>query len=251
MSKRRILNMTSKKKQDNMLCVTATSAGQTPAQAPLTIPGNVPVQLVWCATARDRESPNGSDTTISVRESDVCFMRGLKERVAVSTNSGASWKWRRICFTAKGLNGSFGTGVDSLETSSGWVRLVANQNNTTMGNFLLQYMFKGTQGVDWSDAFVAKVDTNRITVKYDKLFRMSSGNSNGKYYDRKFWFPMNHNLNYSNDEAGETEGNDNHSTLGKAGMGDYYVVDFIICQTNSDGDRLIFNPEATLYWHEK
>lgn len=251
MARRRILNISSTKKQDNMLSVTATSTGGTPTPGPLIIPGNVPVQLVWCATARDRASTLGSDTVSSVRERDVCYMRGLKERISVVTNNGAAWKWRRICFTAKGLNANFGAGVDSLETSAGWVRLVANQNNTTMGNFLLQYMFKGAQGVDWADAFTAKVDTNRISVKYDKLFRLSSGNSQGKYFDRKFWHSMNHNLVYSNDEAGESEGNDNHSTLGRAGMGDYYVVDFIVCSTNQSGDTLTMNPEATLYWHER
>lgn len=250
MGRRQILNISSKKKQDNMAPVVTDNAGGSVTPGPLRIVGNVPMMLLWCATARDRESPTGSDTTISVRESDICYMRGLKEKINITTNSAASWHWRRICFTAKGIN-SLITAVDSVQTSVGWTRMMTNINNTTSGNFLLGYVFRGSQGVDWNDAFTAKVDTNRVTLKYDKTRIFASGNQLGRYFKHQNWLPMNKNLHYSNDEAGETESNDTHSSLGKAGMGDYYILDFFTCATNTAGDTMDFTPEATLYWHEK
>lgn len=233
-----------------MLPVVAANDGTATVPGPLTINGNQPMMLLWCATARDRVSNVGRDNASSVRESDLVYMRGLKEKINIVTTTQASWHWRRICFTAKGVN-QFLTAVDALETSAGWVRLLTNINNTTSGNNILGYVFKGTQGVDWYDAFTAKVDTNRVSIKYDQTRNFSSGNAQGRYFKHKNWFPMNQNLMYSNDEAGESESNDNHSTLGRAGMGDYYVLDFITCATGQSADTMLFTPEATLYWHEK
>jgi len=42
------------------------------------------------------------------------------------------------------------------------------------------------------------------------------------------------------------------SVDGKAGMGNYYVVDiFRKHGVNDDQSTLTFTPEATFYWHEK
>ena len=62
---------------------------------------------------------------------------------------------------------------------------------------------------------------------------------------------MNKNMVYANDENGEGETLDVISTASKHGMGDYYVVDFFNANGGTASDLLDFNPEATLYWHEK
>lgn len=248
MTKRRILNATSVKKQDNMLAVRTDPTGANPVQGSFLVLGTG-AQFLWCASGRDRGADVGADPTASsVRERDLVYARGLKESIIMTTNSPASWRWRRIAFTCKGV--PFSSPVD-LETSSGWVRMLRNVAGTAAGTTITSYIFKGAQNVDWQDVFVAKLDTNRVKVYYDKLRTLSSGNSNGKFFRSKHWFPMNQNLLYANDENGETETGDTHSTLGRAGMGDFYVLDFFDCTTLSSSDTLQFQPEATFYWHEK
>lgn len=62
---------------------------------------------------------------------------------------------------------------------------------------------------------------------------------------------MNKNLVFSNDEAGETETSDAFSTVGKAGMGDFYIYDIFQSIGTDAAQHLAFEPQATLYWHEK
>ncbi len=112
-------------------------------------------------------------------------------------------------------------------------------------------IFRGTQGIDWVDFFVAKPDTNRIKVYSDTLRTFQSGNQSGRYFKSQKWYPMNENLVYGNDERGETEDPVIYSTAGRQGMGDYYIMDFFDCTTFASADTLFFQPEATLYWHEK
>lgn len=258
--RRAILNIASKKKQDNMAPTVATTSGTSPVPGPFgygafgATGAIAPGLFIWCATARDRLSTSGlaDSNASSVRTSDTCYMRGLKERVLLQTNTQVPWRWRRICFTSKGLQSQLGSSVDSLETSNGWVRLLANYWGTAYGTAVQTNLFKGSQGIDWLDVMTAKVDTSRVTVKYDVTRTINSGNGTGCMRSFRMWHPMNKNLVYANDEQGESETQDTHSTLGKAGMGDYYVVDFFLAAgfaTRDDG--ISFNTEATLYWHEK
>lgn len=249
-SRRRILNITSRKKQDNMLGMSANSDGSAPTPVAFGIPTTGAVFL-WCATARDRVSSKGDPTASSMRETDTVFMRGLKESITFQQNTGTSWRWRRICFTVKGR--PFAPLVDSLETSIGWTRLMSNKVSSSVA--ITDVLFRGTAAVDWQDAWVAKVDTQRVTVHYDKLMTLGSGNNLGRFHRFKHWYPMNKNLVYNNDENGEGETINNYSTYGKPGMGDYYIVDFFDgIRTTPSGepeDQLLFQPQATLYWHEK
>lgn len=251
MTRRRILNFTSKKKQDNMLVASISSTG-TVTQAATTVPstGVTAVQeYVWCATARDRTTGSGGDpNATSLREADLVFMRGLKERITVATDSAMSWRWRRICFTKKGPLGL--SVIPALETSNGWQRGMY-QLSTADQVALNTSLFRGASGIDWSNPMIAKVDTQRVTIKSDVTRTLSSGNTLGKFFRFNHWYPMNHNLMYSNDEVGEGTSTDAFSTTGKAGMGDYYIVDLFQSIGASVNDNLRFEPQATLYWHEK
>jgi len=250
-STRRILNIASTKKQDNMIPFVTNAAGvPTSGVGRYGLAGNQVGQFVWLATARDRIG-SGDPNAGSLRTSDVCYMRGLKEKVMLSTTNGSAWRWRRICFTAKGLVPPTGT-VDSLEVSpNGWVRLLANQWTSALGNGFNSLIFKGTAGVDWTDVFTAKTDNTRVTIKFDKTFVITSGNSNGTVRMFNLWHPMNHNLVYDNDENGDNESGATRSTSGKAGMGDYYVMDYFVSVDAASSESLYISPEATLYWHEK
>ena len=232
-----------------MMPVTAGPGGAVPTLGPYQQIGTGQLFSIWCATARDREN----DTLQNSRTATSCFMRGLKERITFSANSGRSWRWRRICFTAKGLFSNLAGSIDSLEMSpNGWVRLLTNQDASTWGNVVKGTLFRGASGLDWYDIFDAKTDNSRLTIKYDQTRILNSGNEFGKFSHFKMWHPMNKNLVYGDDENGATDNDPLYSSLGKAGMGDYYVVDILQAgQGATQDDTILFNPQATLYWHEK
>ena len=250
MSRRRILNITSEKKQDSMISYFQPATGSGVIGSGVVLSGAATFYGVWCATARDLTSGGNVPGNQSLRESDNTYMRGLKERINFVSNTGASWRWRRICITRKGSWFSIPT---ELEVSpQGWTRYIYDWTNSSVNLSILQTdLFQGAVGQDWSDPMTAKVDTDRQTLMYDRVTTMSSGNASGKYFQKKLWHPMNKRLLYSNDEAGDGMSPDIKSTTGRAGMGDYYVIDIIDCATGNSADTLRFNPEATLYWHEK
>lgn len=259
-SRRRILNISSVKKQDNMESTVTSTGGGGPTSggygySAFGSTGAVtPGVFIWCATARDRVSnlSPGDPNASSVRTADSIYVRGLKETVLVQTNSQVPWRWRRICFTAKGLYSSLGGSVDAVETSSGWVRMVSEFTGTPWWNFLRALIFKGNQGTDWNELMSAKTDSNRITVISDITRTIQSGNNYGVLRKYKQWIPLNKTLVYANDEQGETETSDFHSTLGRAGMGDLYIVDIVYSHSAATAsDSLLFEPQATMYWHER
>lgn len=263
MSRKSLLNITSRKKQDTMLVVTNTTAS-TPVGGPqyltqtATLVGGLTYVIPWIATARDNTLSPGSGGTISdkdTRTAMTCYMRGLKERIQIQTNSGMPWQWRRICFTVKG--DGLTQRIESAyrlfyEDSAGWRRLVNNIRSSNMNAALNDVLFQGTDGKDWNNYFNAKVDRTRVTVRYDKTTSIRSGNAEGMMREYQRWHPMNHNLVYDDEEDGGGIKEQYFSTTGKAGMGDYYVVDFISAGSDATtADVLTFNPQATLYWHEK
>lgn len=260
MTKRKILNITSRKKRDTMLPfsgITPTQANGTPVAGAAVMNGSFGTYIIgWIATARDQTQsstlPQGSVGDEATRTATTCYMRGLKESIQVQTSSGVAWEWRRICFKYRGsavvsdqvANNLF------LENSNGWVRAtnILSQNTGVLQSLL----FKGSQGVDWQDFFTAPVDTRRVDLAYDKRTIIESGNANGLIRTYSRWHPMNKNLVYNDDENGGDEFTPVVSVSDKRGMGDYYVIDIIRAASGAtSSDQMSFAPEATLYWHEK
>ena len=272
-SKKRILNLTSRKKRDTMPPRTnmVNGAGPTieqdtfPVLAPPAVDGTPPV-FVWVPTARQAEDFSNTPGMLhnpTVRTATNCYMVGLKEVIHIETASSAAWAWRRICFTYKGPDlHPDNTSLDPAdaeywrETSNGYNRLW-NVPSTANRAALFAIIFKGAQGIDWRDTpmsgfLTARLDTTRINVKYDKTRRVVSGNDNGVMRTHKLWHPMRANLQYDEDEQGDYTETTAVSTTGKVGMGDYYVVDFFIPTTGaSTNDQLLINSTSTLYWHER
>lgn len=258
--------MTSQKKRDTMIPYTNTSIG-TPqgnssySSQPAVIGAGYTVfnPFVWCATARDNTINStlvpGSKFTLATRTATACYMRGLKETVEIQTSSGLPWQWRRICFTAKGFHNRVtnATGFSlGLETSNGWARVVNEIPDNARRDLLEEVIFKGKKFVDWFDQITAPTDNSRVTIKYDKVRHIAAGNEEGCIRRYPMWHGMNKTLVYDDDETGGTEQVSSFSTIGKAGMGDYYVVDFFIPRIGgTSADQLTFTPQATLYWHEK
>lgn len=227
--------------------------------------GGASTILLWIPTARDNTTQSGtggiSDT--ATRTSTTCFMKGLKETIEIQTNTGVAWQWRRICFTSKDPSATFANALPNsyqgyTETSDGYVRqcqtlTTKNTTDAAQLNQLRNVLFRGALGIDWSDYNTAPIDTNRVSLKYDKTQIIRSGNDTGVLRRQSIWHPMNKNLVYDDDEVGGNNLDVVYSTGGKAGMGDYYVVDIFTAGASATAgtDKLLFAPQATLYWHEK
>lgn len=212
----------------------------------------------WCATARDAsstEGARGSKIDIATRTSITPFMVGLKENVLLETSTGRCWKWRRVCFTIKGAefvqDFSPSTSNWFREDSKGWRRLLTPVPSGGELDLLTNIMFRGTFGDDWTDPFVAQLDPRRITIKYDKFRTIRSGNEQGVSRRVPLWHSMRKNLYYRDDEDGGTTEDLVTSVDSRAGMGDYFVIDIIRSVGTAGSDQMTFEPQATLYWHEK
>lgn len=268
MSKRSVLNVTSRKKRNTMLSwsnTNGTGGTQTVTQGNLLVPGSTGYAWVpWHATAMDLDSlstlPNDASRTAT-----SCYMVGLAENLKFQTSTGLPWFHRRICFSIKGPNpfasiSPLDTTANQTtnfyaDTSNGmerlWFNLQVNSSTTTLAN-QQALLFKGLQGRDWTDVITAPVDNTRISVRYDRTTTISSGNSNGIVRERKMFHPMRKNLVYDDEEAGQGKQSSYYSVDSKLGMGDFYVIDII--QPGSGGsasDLLLLSATSTLYWHEK
>lgn len=255
--------MTSTKKKDNMPSYSNTTpefpnGGTTYGPRPATLIGGVTYIFPWVASARPGADLSGAlavPIEDAARTKTVCYMKGLKEKIQIQTSSGLPWQWRRVCFT---LKGTLLTATDapayrwSLLTSNGMVRILNSVEGNNAGATILNTIFDGQNQLDWLNIFNAKLDNDVISVKYDKTRILQSGNASGILRNINLWHPMNKNLNFNDDEAGDGEATNRYSASGKKGMGDYYVVDFIKAGTGAGAsDLMTFEPEATLYWHEK
>jgi hypothetical protein len=266
MSKRRILNISSRKKRNGMLSwsnTTNTGTNQI-VQVGNGYVNNAGAFFVWCPTAQQLDV-NSTVQNIASRSATTCYMKGLSEHVRIQTSSGVPWFHRRICFTSRGDTpfnsqdtadtSAFQRFIPYSDTSNGIERLFFNTQANVMPvtqAAMWAVLFKGQNGKDWNDLITAPVDNSRVTLKFDKTWTMQSGNANGLVRERKLWHPMNKNLVYDDDENGDVEGTSYFSTEAKAGMGDYYVIDIIQPGTGAMAtDFLQINSNSTLYWHEK
>lgn len=266
MTKKKILNISSRKKRDTMLGYVNTASNGASAQLgtglPLTVTGATGSLTLWNATARDLFTGSNYNTIAdqAARTATTCYMRGLSEHLRVQTSSGLAWFWRRICFTTRGQYFRTSTSPTQPEVyytdgSNGigrtWLNLNINNSAGSLGT-IQSLLFKGTQGKDWDDYLTAPVDNTRVTLKYDKTTTFKSGNGNGIVSEKKLWHKMNHNLVYDDDENGDSELTSYVSTSSKAGMGDYYVLDLILPGTGGSAtDLLQLRSTSTLYWHER
>lgn len=213
--------------------------------------------MVWSPTARPAEQNTGTPGAAidkMVRTNSTCFARGVKESIVLQTNSGLSWMWRRICFTLKGTaindgNSDPATSEVFRQTSSGMMRLMTH-DDATIGR-LLPLLFRGQQGTDWQNFFLAKVDTMQVGLKYDRTRVINSGNDTGKTIRMSLWHAMNKNIYYRDDENGDLMTPNAWSVESKQGMGDYYIVDIVQSNGGDSVETLNMDINARYYWHER
>lgn len=254
-SRRRILQIATTKKQDNRLTFSnVDSPAVAPTQKSVIMVGGVTYMIPYIPTAQDRSHAVGQNLD-HYRDSDDVYMRGYKERLRFTTNNPTSWTHRRVCFTLKGnaiINSVSATSPLWLEASpNGWVRTATQANGTGLGTAITNEIFKGQVGVDWTNYFTAPLDTQRITVMYDKTFHYRSGNDQPHVHDVKLWHAMNKNFFYRDDEFGNNESTGVVHSSSRRGMGDYYIVDFFESLSQDTEDVAQLHYEGTLYWHER
>lgn len=257
LTRRRILNIASVKKQDNRLTF---SNVDTPAVAPtqkdVLIVGGQTYVIPYMPTAMDRSVGGATVPVIpGYRSATEVFMRGYRERISIRSNTPAQWSLRRVCFRFKGnsiVNATSGISPLWHEVSpNGFTRSATNANGTGLGTEIYAQLFKGEPNVDWQNPFTAPIDTNRVTIAYDKQFHFRSHNDTPHTHHFKLWHGMNKKFYYRDDESGEGNNTSVLHTSGARGMGDYYIVDFWVCTTASTDNQLAINYEGTLYWHER
>lgn len=238
MSKRRILNITSTKKRDELPYFDPA----TPTNRALTITSSTtPFETgvyIFCPTAREQTGSN----EVTDRNSTTPFYRGYAETMTINATTSAPWRWRRIVFSTRSLRPS-----ESLSfTSNGYARVMAAYGDAAT----FSQLFKGANGVDWTDIIDAKVDPNRARVMYDRVRTLRSGAAQHQHF-YKIWHPMNKTLHYDEDETGATETTSPWSTTGTRGLGDVFILDLFQCSIFATGHSLIIKPQGSLYWHEK
>lgn len=267
MSRKKILNLTSKKKHDLMAPNRGYPASSDPAAVSAVIVPSGPgyYASIWCATARPLREifENDRGEVVAGRNASECFIRGISEKTSYLSDSGTAWRHRQIVFTNKGdlpLGEEFegDRTISSVTDSAGretFYRGVAELPETSRVP-LNALLFRGnsvtSEGVrDWVDLITAPLDTSRFKILSNTVYHIHSGNEQGINRTRKKWYPVNHNLRYGDEEFGNQMFSSYKSTTGRPGIGDIYVYDIISSATITTGSTLAWAPSTTLYWHEK
>lgn len=197
----------------------------------------------------------------SNRERQVTFSVGYREVVEVNVLGGGVWKWRRVVFTFKGRQ----LYDDTLWTDPYYDKTpdikgcdmvrVIGQPTTDQHQEIRRILWDGTEGVDWSSEFTAKVDTSRVTPLYDRTFTFNPRNESGYSRTFKFWHRTGRNIVYDEDESGAHPDNGGSyvSVKGKPGIGDVYIYDvaYLAVPAASGTATMQWRPEGTYYWHER
>jgi hypothetical protein len=260
MSRRRVLNIVSRKKCDNMMprVVNADGTNQLGPLADQT-------DALVCLFVPNARVTRTSITNPAVRNVSDTYAVGYREKVAITVNGGGTFMWRRIVFMLKGQDlrqamDSDGTGTVAQQlywqtTEGGCNRVIGplpeGQNSNEE---LTSYVFKGQVAVDWNNYFTAPVDTRRVTVRSDRTRVIRPGNETGAARLYSMWYPIRRSIIYEDDMESDVVGDKAYSTAGLRGVGDMYILDMMGIITGG-GDIPVttytFNPEGSYYWHER
>jgi len=242
--------------------------------------------IPWMATYRQPIQNASSATYQSGLTTGTPYYKGVSENITISVTGAVPWQWRRICFTYKGdgITKPFPTDggapyeplkffKNTFDNETGIFRPIYDLASyygesgfpTTTEPKALEVLYRVLfQGIssqftdsvvntDWINPMTAKTDNKEVTIKYDKTITLASGNDEGIQRNYRRYHRMEKTLMYESLELGNDTVYLPTSTGSKPGMGDYYIVDFFQARYGSDADggNLIFDPRATIYWHEK
>lgn len=266
LSRRRVLNITSRKKHDNMLTwipSDPTNPAGSGAAGNLTLSSSSEIVTynLFCPSARQLDADGTTDDEPQARSAQNTYARGYRETSTIRTNGPAPLRFRRIVFSIKGLPARLLQATGNLltadfyrlYTSFGYVRQTTSLGDTFAGQ-INNILFNGVTGQDWFSPFNAKVDTSRARIHSDRTYNVNAGSSGGTCRVLKHWYGLNKSLVYNDDEAGITVDTSEFSTQAKPGMGDVFVYDIyqMVPTAGSDPTTTVaVNHEGTYYWHER
>lgn len=239
-SKKRILNIASTKKRDQMRLY-------DPSNPSLTFfsQNRGASSFLWCPTYRLLDS----DTHVpAARNASTVYMKGLSEKLHLSPSTGHSWKWRRIVFETVGAHPPVAKVV--ANTSEGYLRLWTPQPEDER-NDLANTVFEGTTGVDFSTYFTAKVDRHRVKIHYDRTQILRSGNDVAYEKDFRLYHSFDKNFYYDDEENGEETQTSGWASNRRGGLGNVFVWDLFNDIGAPEGASMTVRSGTTLYWHEK
>lgn len=256
MTRRKVANIASIKKRDNMMPIALADTGTTGTPGPYTMNGGEIYGFLFAPSAR-RTSPGYAHEF--VRNKAVTFSKGYSERSTFEASNGASWLWRRIVFALKDPDvrqGFPSSTIDFAGTPYGQMRAMWNFLNATGSGTgaqqaLEQKLFQGTAQEDWIDRFTAKVDTKQVRLLGQFRRTLGAGNTDGQFYTHKDWYGIHRSLIYFDEEEGQgSKASTPWSSMAHGSIGDIMVYDIFACAAGAAADTLEWLPQGTYYWHE-
>lgn len=252
MTRRRILNVSTRKKTDTMLTGIGAPDTGIPLTQSLMNAANPTQYFISCMTFMAR-APGAEDHT---RRSNQIFYKGWVDNYRIYIGGGAGWVWRRIVFSSTER-------IEEAELpaniTNGYMRGLnkANLPDNPPPDEWLEQLFVGRRTLDWTDVMTAAIDRQRTTVHSDILRRMNPGNDSGKEVSSRLWTPVGRNLRYDDDEyADEVKppaAQDSSPWVSRKGgsPGNVYVVDFFDSMAEDAAESLALRIESKRYWHER
>lgn len=262
MSRRRILNIASQKKIDNMLPASVSTGGTITPGTFVATAGSTPVYCLFSPTQRNM-APAGITggftyyNSNSLRTSTTTYAKGYREKINIIYDNLSSWSWRRVVFSFK-ADPTLGPGspfnISSVAgTTNNLGYQTARQLNaltTTSVSAIQDMLFRGNFNVDWLSSVTAPLDHTRVKVHSDTIKSLQSPSGTVNSYNTTRYYPLNRTLTYVDDERGVGEQPFYWASSDPKSMGDLYVLD-IFLSASTTGGQLNFSPEGTYYWHER
>lgn len=209
--------------------------------------------LIFCPTYRflGVDVSGSATNSTAERTSQYCYYRGVKENIIFTVAGPSPVRWRRIVFetTSTLFGSSFYS--STIPGVGGRARPMSTLVGQTEFVTLTELIYKGTQTADWNNIFDAKIDTQRIKIHSDKAMVINPGNASGSTRIHKQWTPLNKTMCYGDDELGDDDQSSPFCSLRPNNMGNIFIVDLFEPTVGTTGTRINFNPQTTVYWHEK
>lgn len=261
MTRRKVVDIASRKCHDNMITLSLDAAGVPVGNPgdPYIMTGESVHAFAFCPSARSSEWTEASGEY--QRKMTHTYSRGYKEFSTFETGGAANWQWRRIVFTTKvRIWEAFPIGTvehyyEGTIPTNGQTRALYDFAPDVAASGEMYYnLFEGTRGTDWSSVFDAKTNNKYVRVISDRTRQLQGKNDSAHFHNHRNWYPNNRTLIYNEKESGDNKPISNSGKFaagGRAGEGDLYVVDFFACANGGTSNQARWVPLGKYYWHER
>ena len=249
-SRRKLLNITSEKKWDDMPQYYTDALGDH-TQGSLTIAADN--RFLFMASARPLYF--GISAKDNNRQTKETFSVGYKERIELDVENPQEWRWRRIAFRFVG-DPFIGTGSSASlpfydNPTAGMTRNLNTMNLTQLAT-VQGIIYEGVQGVDWFDERVAKVDRRRINLISDQTLALKGHNDQAHSHTFNRWYGIRKRLVYNDVQDGKSVQPTNYvSVQDNKSCGDVYIYDYFFNTAGDTAENLQITFQGRYYWHER